>query len=245
MCYVISVVCVYNDLRIFEKCLRSSIQSQTGRHELITLDNTDGHFRSAAQAMNQGGRKANGAFIMFAHQDVSWNSNDWLERAEEMLKSLPNLGIAGVAGRRDSHETKTAITHGDPSRLAGHSSLSEPVLVQTVDECLFFIPAEVFSAVKFDEQTCDAWHLYSVDYSLSIQERGFSAYVIPLSLHHESMGHASEEYFAVLERVVAKHRTHYRTIHTTIGSWNTLIPVRALKLRAHIMRVVRDSLKKG
>lgn len=223
---MISVVCVYNDLSIYNEYLLSSVQRQKGGHELIAMDNRDGHFKSAAQALNDGGRKANGVFIMFAHQDVRLHPETWLSDAEKLLDSLRNVGIAGVAGKKDKSGVITVITHGDPPHLAGSLQLTEPLRVQTVDECLFFVPREVFATVSLDEYTCDDWHLYSVEYSLSIQERGLAAYVLPLHAYHKSTGQVSEAYYTVLKRIIAKHKRHYSTIYTTIGDWSTVIPVK-------------------
>jgi len=235
---MISVVCVYNDLSIYSEYLLSSIQRQKGDHELIAIDNRDGHFKSAAEALNDGGRKANGDFIMFAHQDVRLDSDNWLNGAEEMLRSISDLGIAGVAGREDKsgvisvliHGNQLAgvisvTTHGDPPEPVGSIHPIEPLRVQTVDECLFFVPRDVFASVWMDEQVCDDWHLYSVEYSLSLRERGLVVYVLPLQVHHKSMGRISETYFTVLAKIVAKHKNHFLTINTTIGVWSTVIPI--------------------
>ena len=236
---MISVVCVYNDLRIYNEYLLPSIQRQHGNHEFIALDNQDGYFSSAAQALNHGGRKATGAYIMFVHQDVRLNSGDWLDRAEEMLRLTPNLGIAGVAGKRDRSGVITALTHGDRPKLAGHLQPTKPLRVQTIDECLFFVPREVFVAINMDESTCENWHLYAVDYSLSIQERGLTAYVLPLQAYHESEGQLSEAYFVALRKIVAKHKGHYSTIYTTVWDWSTAIPIRMQRAYCQLIRRIR------
>ena len=95
---MISIVCVYNNEEIFNNYLLKSLKSQTAKHEEILIDNTQGRFKSAAEALNWGGRKAKGKYIMFVHQDVDLSSNTWLENAENILDPIINLGIAGVAG---------------------------------------------------------------------------------------------------------------------------------------------------
>ena len=67
---MISIVCVYNNKEILNKYLIKSLESQTEDYELILLDNTQNKFNSAAKALNNGGRKAKGDYIMFVHQDV-------------------------------------------------------------------------------------------------------------------------------------------------------------------------------
>ena len=40
-----------------------------------------------------------GKYVMFVHQDIDLLTDSWLKSAEDMLDSIPNLGIAGVAGK--------------------------------------------------------------------------------------------------------------------------------------------------
>ena len=57
---MISIVCVYNNERTLKNVLLKSLENQTVEFELITLDNRDNRFKSAAEALNDGGAKAKG-----------------------------------------------------------------------------------------------------------------------------------------------------------------------------------------
>ena len=81
---MISIVCVYNNQDILNNWLLKSLKHQTVEFELITLDNTRNTFKSAAEALNYGGKKAKGKYIMFVHQDVDLSSDTWLEDVEKM-----------------------------------------------------------------------------------------------------------------------------------------------------------------
>jgi len=95
---MISIVCVYDDENIFNNWFLKNIRNQTVKFELVKIDNTRNRFKSAAEALNYGGKKARGKYIMFIHQDVDLCSNSWLENTEKILDSIPDLGIAGVVG---------------------------------------------------------------------------------------------------------------------------------------------------
>ena len=226
---MISIVCVYNNEEILNDYLLKSLKDQTVNYELVTLDNTEGKFKSAAEALNYGGRKAKGKYIMFVHQDADLCSNSWLEEVEKMVDDLPNLGIAGVAGKKDERGTMTNIKHGNPPKHAGSITIKKPEEVQTLDECLAIIPKSVFDTHQFDETVCDDWHLYAVDYCLSIKKLGFDAYAIPMFVYHRSQGYSiisgSENYHLTLEKVLKKHKKHYLKIYTTMGDWSTLYPL--------------------
>lgn len=232
---MISVIVVYNDRSQFETMLRPSLERQRRPFELIALDNRLCGFPSAASALNRGGRQARGDFLFFAHQDVRFESEGWLEEAEGYLRTLPDLGIAGLAGARAlnnaaHHLVVTNIVHSDPPWQAGDQLLQEVEAVDTVDECAFFVPKEVFDRFGFDERTCSHWHLYAVDLSLTVREAGLRAYALPLPLYHRSSGAIAQllgfttypaSYFRILRKVIRKHRARFDRLPTTCGNWST------------------------
>jgi hypothetical protein len=225
---MISIVCVYNDRKILESYLLKGLQKQACAYELICLDNSQGQFASAAQALNHGTRQIQAAstHIMFAHQDVCFASPAWLEDAEKMLDTLQNLGIAGVVGCREGDRSRFSnITHGSPPRDVG-IRIQQPLAAMTVDECCLFIPRHVFKKYQFDEAVCEGWHFYAVEYCLRIQEAGLGVYIVPLSLHHSSLGTQDSTYFQALKPVLDRHRQTYCKIYTTCGCWDTGKPVK-------------------
>jgi GT2 family glycosyltransferase len=227
---MISIVTVYNNERILKDYLLKSLKHQTVKFDLIKIDNTTGKFKSAANALNYGGKKANGAYIMFVHQDVDLSSHSWLEDAEELLGFMSDLGIAGVAGMSErnypdySQRMRSIIKHGSMTRWGNKIENPEPV--QTLDECLIIIPQKVFKKLEFDEKTCNDWHLYATDYCLSVRELGFAAYVIPMYIYHQSTGNAtSPAYYQSLKKVLAKHQNHAKRIYKPNNAWTTSIPL--------------------
>jgi len=247
---MISIVCVYNDERILKDDLLKSLENQTSKHELILIDSTQGKFRSGVEALNSGGGKAKGEYIMFVHQDVELCSDSWLEDTEKLLNSIPNLGIAGVAGARSSKDPRrfarkfecvTNLKQGTPPRnVAGVIPLHKPEKVQTVDECLVIIPRPVFDMLQFDEKVCDGWHFaYAIDYSLSVAHLGLDVYVIPAFIHHRStgkhninlwpiissMGLFSAGYYRIMGKLLKKHRSHTKHVYATTGRWSTSYPL--------------------
>lgn len=224
---MISIVCIYNNRQILSDYLLKSLKNQTVKFEFIKLNNTKGQFKSAAEALNYGGKKAKGKYLMFVHQDVDLYSNTWLEEVEKILDKLSKLGIAGVAGRsKDEDSVITQIKHGNPPRFVGKMQIKKPYEVQTLDECLVIIPKTIFSTLQFDENVCDNWHLYAVDYCLSVKRLGFDSYVLPIFIYHKSPGYSiSGKYFASLKKVLKKHKSYYGKIYTTVGGWSTKYPV--------------------
>jgi GT2 family glycosyltransferase len=228
---MISIVTVYNDEKILNECLLKSLKDQTVEYKLIIVDNTKGRFKSASEAHNYGGNMAKGEYIMFVHQDVDLCSKSWLEDIEDVIEDLPNLGIAGVAGVSETTRgVITNIKHGATKKLVGKNQIDKPTKVQTVDECLIIIPKSVFGILQFDEQVCDGWHLYAVDYCLSIKMLGFDAYVIPTVVYHKSPGYSfSKTYYLTLDKIITKHKRYYKKVYTTMGNWSTAYPLKLQK----------------
>jgi len=237
---MISIVCVYNNKEILDNYLLKSLKIQTVNYELIFIDNTQGKFKSAAEALNYGGRKAKSDYIMFVHQDVDLSSNTWLKEVEKILDELSNLGIAGIAGKSDNETgVITNIKHDNPPRLAGEIQIGKPTKVQTLDECLVIIPKSVFNILQFDEKVCNDWHLYTVDYCLSAKKLGFNSYVIPIFIYHRSSGYSmSEKYFITLKKVLKKHKSYYNKIYTTTGDWSTRYPLNIKRIYLWVRRKV-------
>ncbi len=227
---MISVICVYNNREILENFLLKSLKDQSKEYELILMDNTKGKFKSAAEALNEGSKKAKCEYLMFVHQDVDLKSDKWLENVEKTLNSLENLGIAGVAGRVKYKEGMvTNIENGVPPQKISSYTLKSSAKVQTLDECLFIIPKSVFKTLKFDEKTCNDWHLYATDYCLTAKKKGLNVYVIPCFVYHRSSGYSySETFDLTLKKVLKKHRAEL-ILYTTMKDWVTFYPVNIQK----------------
>lgn len=258
----VSVICLYNNASLLERYLLRSLSKQTIPYEWIGLDDTEGTFSSAAAALNLGASQANGEYLMFVHQDVDLLSNSWLHDAVTILRSIPDLGIAGVAGvtttgRTPAERGRNNITHGDPPGNVAGKRIEQPEKVQTLDGCLVIIPAAMFASQPFDEHTCSGWYLYAADYCLGMPNR---VYVLPLSIHHVSKGPMTAwgvrrlllgprplVYYQSLRKILRKHRRRYRHIYTTCGDWNTSTPLvmqRLIYLAIKGMTLVMTRLRK-
>ena len=218
---MISVVCVFNDKKDLNKYLLESLKNQTTYYELILVDNRSNEFKSASEALNYGARTAKGDYLMFVHQDIDLCSKKWLENIEVELNSINNLGIAGVAGK-SKEGVISNIKHGTPPILAGKIQINIPYKVQTTDECLVIIPKSVFYKMKFDEEICCDWHLYTVDYCLRLIKMDLDVYVIPTFIYHASAGYSiSKSYFIILEKLLIIYKDDYKCIYTTVWDWNS------------------------
>jgi hypothetical protein len=159
----------------------SSLKKQDAEYELILIDNTKNNFESLPKALNYGGSKARGEYLMFVHQDVELIDSNWLKNAEKILTSVDNLGVAGVAGVDfKGNPVGFIIDRG----IFWGLPLKTPKSVMTLDEQLIIVPRKVFSTMRFYEGF--KWHSWVADYCLCSQSVGLKTYVLPLPVSHNS-----------------------------------------------------------
>ena len=231
---MISVVCVYNNDNILNNVLLKSLKNQSVDFELMPIDNRNGIYKSAAEALNHGGAGAKGDYIMFVHQDMWLASDTWLEDVENMLRTLPALGVAGVAGmsengRNWSERIRYSAGILDGEVVANAMHVERPQEVQTLDECLLIAPRAVFDRLKFDQNVFTGWDCYGADYCLSARRLGLKVYVIPAPSSHSCLRSSYHlwELKGLLEsqrKLHLKHRHTYKHIYMWVGdvSWPSL-----------------------
>jgi hypothetical protein len=210
---MISVICVYNDDECLERCLLSSLRGQTARHELVAVDNRDGRFRGAAEALNWGARRATGGWLMFVHQDISLLSPDWLARAEEILGRGAPSGWVGIAGMTEDGNFRGFLL--DRAQLLG-APFAEPAEVQTLDECVLIRRRQEEGHAYFDEGM-PGWHAYGVDACCRALREGQKNYVISLPVRHDSRSSNVEGLEEAHLRVWREHGDALGRIATTCG----------------------------
>lgn len=223
---MISVVCVYNNHEILDSCLLKTLKTQTYPYELILLDNQKGAYASAAIALNKGAVDAIGDILMFCHQDMRLESSDTLSLISKYFERLGENIVIGTAGKSQIIPDKTFsnMRHGiEKESRAGALAVEDFVDVDTLDECLFAISRNLYKKMQFDEKTCFGWHLYAVDYCLSVHTAFASRiFVVDLPVfHYSDAGSMNSFYFSILKRVCRKHRKQYKLICTTMGSFKT------------------------
>ncbi|MDD1743002.1 MAG: glycosyltransferase family 2 protein [Methanomassiliicoccales archaeon] len=236
--FLISVICVSNDKKVLNDYLMKSLDSQQAEYELIVVDNSTGRFTSAASALNWGALDAKGDFLMFVHQDFDFESSEWLTKCERLCAGTENLGAAGAAGKGEGRGIVSNIKDRWPEpKRVGNTDVDAMTKVQTLDECLIVIPRNVFARFRFDEKTCDNWHLYAVDISLTLLENGLGVYVLPLPGYHRSNNKSlrSGDYFETMKRVLRKHEGSFAKVYTTCGTWSGRMPFFVQRMRLMIL----------
>lgn len=140
---MISIICVYNNDKILNECLKESLQLQKQiEYETIFVDSRKYKFHSAAEALNYAGNLANGEYLIFLHQDIVLVDNT-LSEIYDYCKNN-QFGIMGVAGAKYDYGEivdYSKIVHGLKKKNASTNyDFRGPLQVDTLDECLLVIP---------------------------------------------------------------------------------------------------------
>lgn len=222
----VSIICCCNNKQKLNEYLLKGYERQNSACEVIVVENENNRFESAAKALNYGASVSKGKVLIFCHQDIEFLSEDCLDNIYEILKEKDI--IIGAAG--SIPKMKCIISWMDEERSEGmytyNPALTEqPTLVQTLDECIIAMRKDTYESVRFDEEVCDGWHLYSADICLSALELGIESYVIPLKICHHSQGRADKNFFRIAKKLVKKHKKKNKAIKTAcIYIKNTAVP---------------------
>lgn len=152
---MLSLVCAYNNEDKLKSELLSSLKFQKNvKYELILVNTVKENIKSASEALNRGGKQAEGEYIVFLHQDIIFEDDNTLHEIEEYCNSY-QFGIAGVAGVNIINKSKdfkvyTNIVHGLKKRPAG-MRLDDAVMdAKSLDECLLVIPRKILKNINLD-----------------------------------------------------------------------------------------------
>lgn len=222
--YFFSIITIVNKPAVVQE-FKKKLNEQIGvRYELIPIWNDHNQFDSAREAYNRYLSRTNGDYVIFTHPDINFLREDSLSTILQQVIKLPNLGVAGIAGSPWEHDGRHAyivsnIVQGKEQKRIG-KHINKPRKVQTVDECFFIMTREYlchhpFSAIK-------GWHMYAVEQCLEASINGFTNYVVPAKVWHDSTGGSEDRSYVITgKQIVKKYGKHFPYINTTVTKWET------------------------
>lgn len=217
----ITIITVWNKEDVFRR-FQASLETQKGvEYTLLGVDNSQNRYSSARQAFHDQKNRVETEYVAFMHQDILFSDENALADIVSQVQKLTNLGIAGVAGCPEGKRWRllSSIVHGPDAAAAGEH-VDAPQRVQTVDECLFIMPTEVFQKHPFSEKT--GWHMYAVEQCLNLLKAGYQNYVVPARLWHLSNGNSLDHtYLYTLEELIGEVSTDTDYLNTTVKQWKT------------------------
>lgn len=217
-----SIISIYNKKEVINKYLKTSLDKQINvKYEEIFVDNSQGKYLCAKEAIQSVIDELNGKYIIICHQDIEFKSKDSLKNIIDTLDNISEFGVVGVAGV-NKKQIISNISHGINKMPVTSNTINKESLCETLDECLFIIKNETKYINEFKKIICNTWHLYAVEYCLRMRILNEKVYVIPADIYHVSSGDSfNNSYYEQLRIITKKYHKEIKSINTTMGFWNT------------------------
>lgn len=189
----------------FYTALENNIAETCGiEYEMIKIEN----FASMGlcEAYNKGAVKAQYNHLLFLHEDVRFNENNWGQKLLRLL-SINKIGIIGLAGgtyvpsspcgwfTTMQNAKINIIQHKKHDSLVVEKTFNtEKEAVLAVDGVFLGMRKSVYSEFTFNENL-KGYHGYDTDISLRISKKYQNFITSEISLEHFSPGNADKSWF--------------------------------------------------
>lgn len=224
--YDISLICVFNDLLLKDKMIDSAKKQKKVNIEYIIIDNRNKKFSSGASALNYGVSVATNNCLVFAHQDIEFLDEYALFNYAKFCFENPKTisGAAGVMKWKSSFifakinkKINYCLYNMYSGEFKGHyKTINNITEAFNLDECFFVTDKRNFEVIKFNEELCNGWHLYTVEFCLHAHEKDIKSYVLPSdNIWHKSLGNVDSSFYECAYRIAEAYKEKYRVINTT------------------------------
>jgi len=185
--------------------VKRSVESTIGiEHEWVVADNRNTG-KGICQVYNELAPKARFPYLIFLHEDVTFENSDWGSRLLDHFKADPSLGLVGLAGSNVKSRAISGWYTADPQhdrfylnhQLPGYAESLHQVPSTSMDlfpvVCLDGVflccKSSVWESIRFDEQHLRGFHFYDLDFSLRVAKSYGVGVSTRVSLtHHTEAG---------------------------------------------------------
>lgn len=210
------VICSVDDERFAKAAANIGERMGGGPYEIVRIDDA----KSLAEGYNRGLEQARGDVVIFSHDDLEILTPDFRQRLFARLQDFDVVGLAGTT-RLLNASWNTAgqpWVHGQavqPARsgsgyvvdIYGEAQRLVQPGAQALDGMFIAARRAVATAVRFDAERFDAFHLYDIDFSyrahLARMRVGIANDIL---VYHASLGSFDDtwrRYAAVFEKKFA------------------------------------------
>ena len=170
------------------------------------------------EAYNKGAEKAKYENLLFIHEDVLFETDDWGKTLIDYLQ-IDNIGCIGVAGA--SKKTRFPIAWWDfkdyvkrnYNQADNRNTKSKPRLnkvseIKLIDGVFIAVQKKVWKEINFNSSENISFHGYDIEFSLDVSKK-HQNYIIPdIIITHYSEGSPNKDWFLELIRIYNKNKKY-------------------------------------
>lgn len=187
--------------------LEASIKATLGiPYELVKIENHNQF--SLSEAYNRGAQNSRFDLLLFVHEDVTFDSQDWGGVLHGLFAKNPKLGLVGVAGALKKSALPTGwgtgtalfdrihMIQSDGLKSSLHSTKikdESSESVKVIDGVFLATTRKIWEEIRFDE-SLSGYHIYDIDFSLRITQKYLGLVSYEILLTHFSMGNYNSEW---------------------------------------------------
>ena len=215
-----TIITVWNSQQMFQDLKDDLSRQQNVCYTLLDIDNRENRYDGIRKAFNDCICKVQTEYVLFLHQDIQFLHELSLHNFVSQLQDLGKFGVVGVAGCPKGPDWKilSNILHGEEKAPAGEP-VNSAAIIQSVDECMFAMPAEVLRKIPFS--TLGGWHLYAVEQCIRSEKLGLNNYVIAADVYHLSSGGSLDpSYITALLQLKDAYFIEDGLLNTTVKQWD-------------------------
>ena len=188
---------------------REHLIKSSGLHKHVEVIEIINNGESLTKSYNRGLKQATNDIVVFCHDDITIETNNWGNKLLKQFSRHPQYGIMGVAGtkymassgqwweKRKKMYGKVAHTHDGKTWVSAYSEdLAHDIEEVVIVDGVFFAVDKRKLKVDFDE-TVDGFHFYDVTFCLQNYLEGVKVGVITtVRVNHKSIGMTNESWEA-------------------------------------------------
>jgi hypothetical protein len=179
----------------------------SGLHKNIEVIEIINNGESLTKAYNRGLKQAKNDIVVFCHDDLTIETNQWGKKLTKMFEKNPEFGIIGVAGSKNMPESgqwwanpkkmygRVAHTHEGKTWLSAYSDdLGQTLEEVVVCDGVWFALDKTRIKKEFNENV-EGFHFYDVTFAFENYLEGVKVGVTTaIRINHQSIGMTNESW---------------------------------------------------
>lgn len=195
------VVCSLNESLI--KQLKESIGKTIGVNFEVLVWQNEAANLGICEVYNKVASRAAFPFILFVHEDVTFNTIDWGKNLINYFQQDRELGLVGIAGSRYKAKLISGwytgrkeidvynVIHKNRGKIEVLKNINNEHIGQQVvciDGVFMMCRKETWQQVKFRDDLLKGFHFYDIDFSVRVAEKWKVMVVPDVELVHHTTG---------------------------------------------------------